>query len=131
MALARHEVEREAVFFGILRERLAPVEVLRPTEDDARQRLREADARQRLREADELICEWLDEAEAEGEAILERARAEAAQIRLAAAREAAEVLAGVRSLQAQVALPSAAEVLVVEPVSPPRRPLLRRLLRRG
>ena len=122
MALARHEVEREAVFFGILRERLAPVEVLRPTEDDARQR---------LREADELICEWLDEAEAEGEAILERARAEAAQIRLAAAREAAEVLAGVRSLQAQVALPSAAEVLVVEPVSPPRRPLLRRLLRRG
>lgn len=60
------EVEREALFFAVLRERIRPV-----AEPAA------------LAEADTEITAWLDEAEEEGAAILERARQEAAQIRLA------------------------------------------------
>lgn len=54
------DIEREAILFAVLRERVRPVEAT-------------------LAHADEEITAWLDEAEEEGARILERARAEAAR----------------------------------------------------
>lgn len=74
---AGHDVEREALFFAVLRERARPVDVPAPpalgvTDEETRRRVEEAETE---------ILEWLDEAEEEGARILERARAEAARLR--------------------------------------------------
>jgi regulator of protease activity HflC (stomatin/prohibitin superfamily) len=119
-SMALHEIEREAVFFGILRERA---------------------------DVDAEICEWLDEAEAEGAAIVERARAEAARVQSRADASVRSLHDDVRRLQerlldvveqATVLLPAleAADrsLGVLPPASQPKLPRARRLarlLRRG
>ena len=121
------DIQREAVLFAVLRERVRPVEAT-------------------LAQADEEISTWLDEAEEEGARILERARAEAA-------REAVAVRAQVHALRddlvgllervdallpvldgAAAELPARAEpplplVLLPGPAAPRRRRFARRLLR--
>lgn len=80
-----HEVEREAMFFAVLRERTRPAAPLSrtpaalPAADDALVRYQEADRE---------ISEWLEEAEEEGRRILDQARAEAARLRLEAHEQA-------------------------------------------
>lgn len=70
------DVEREAVLFAVLRERVRPAEAS-------------------VARADEEISAWLDEAEEEGARILEQARADAA-------REAAAVRTQVHSLRQDI-----------------------------
>lgn len=84
-----HEVEREAVFFAVLRERARPVDAAQVIEAREATALPSAtDVARRLAEADEQITAWLDEAEEEGDRIIEQARAEASRLRMEAHEQA-------------------------------------------
>jgi cell division septum initiation protein DivIVA len=113
-------IEREALIFAVLRERACAIEAV----DDVERRLQRADAE---------ITEWLHEAEEEGARILERARAEAEQVRSALAEEVGDLLRDVQSLHDRLAAlaaraqgaPHAPEV-----PAPRRSSMVARLLRR-
>lgn len=79
------EVEREAMFFAVLRERTRPVDPLSRTPAALPA---VAGTPSRYEEADREISEWLEEAEDEGRRILDQARAEAARLRLEAHEQA-------------------------------------------
>lgn len=81
-----HEVEREAMFFAVLRERTRPIEAPRPVEAVEATAL--PPGGDRLQEADREIEAWLEEAEEEGNRILEQAREEATRLRMEAHEQA-------------------------------------------
>lgn len=81
-ATGSEQVEREALFFAVLRERASSVGAVgSPGESAGR----------RLSRVDEEITAWLEEADEEGERILEQARTEAARLRLEAHHHAEQL----------------------------------------
>jgi hypothetical protein len=120
------DIEREAILFAVLRERVRPVEAS-------------------LVQADEEISAWLDEAEEEGARILERARAEAAREAVAIRTQVHALradlvgllervdtlLPALEAVPAEPPIEAPAPQLVLLPGPPsPRRSRLSRLLRR-
>lgn len=94
-----YDTEREAVLFAVLRERTRPGTLSLVPDDDV--------VRRRLQAADDEISEWLEEAEAEGAAMLARARTEAEAaadaIRAQAQATVATLYDDVRSLHQGIA----------------------------